>query len=155
MNFLESLQGSAFSIWLRESNSIWAFPTVLTLHTFGMMVLVGAAMMVDLRLLGISRQIPLASMRTLFRIMWAAFWLNLVTGVMLFAADAVTKSTSILFFTKLAFVAIGIVTMKRLQTRLYGQPGGVPALSGTRGIAVTSLVVWLAAVTAGRLLAYV
>ena len=155
MNFFASLQSSALSVWIRESNSIWAFPTILTLHTFGMMVLVGAATVVDLRLLGIARQIPIASMRPLFRVMWVSFWLNLVTGLMLFAADAETKSTSWLFFTKLAFVIVGIVTMRRLQRRLYGAPGGPVVLSGLRGLAVASLVVWMAAVTAGRLLAYV
>jgi len=156
MNFLESLQSSGFSVWVRESNSIWAFPTILTLHTFGMMVLVGTSMIVDMRLLGIARQIPIASMRVLFRIMWGAFWLNLATGLILFAADAVTKSTSLLFGAKLVLVITGITTMSRLQRRLYNSPDRAPvATSGLRGLAVTSLVVWLAAVTAGRLLAYV
>lgn len=155
MNFFASLQSSAVSVWIRESNSIWAFPTVLTLHTFGMMVLFGAAIIVDMRLLGIARQIPIASLRVLFRIMWWAFWLNLVTGVALFAADAEQKSTSWLFFVKLGFVIVGIVTMRRLYARLYGAAGGVPVLSGLRGLAIASLVVWTAAVTTGRLLAYV
>ena len=43
---LSALDQSAFSTWLLSSNSIWAYPTVLTLHTFGMMVLVGAALMI-------------------------------------------------------------------------------------------------------------
>ena len=63
-----------------SSNSIWAYPTVLTLHTFGMMVLVGAALMIDLRLLGFGRGIPLQSMDRLFSVMWGAFALNAVTG---------------------------------------------------------------------------
>ena len=43
---------------LRESPSVWAHPTVLTLHTMGMAVLVGASWVLDLRLLGISPQHP-------------------------------------------------------------------------------------------------
>ena len=69
---LTSLDQSAFSTWLLSSNSIWAYPTVLTLHTFGMMVLVGAALMIDLRLLGFGRGIPLQSLDRLFRVMWGA-----------------------------------------------------------------------------------
>jgi hypothetical protein len=38
---LAALENSAFSQWLLGSNSIWAYPTVLTVHTLGMMVLVG------------------------------------------------------------------------------------------------------------------
>src|SRR5205823_13350933 len=90
---LTSRAQSAFSTWLLSSNSIWAYPTVLTLHTFGMMVLVGAALMIDLRLLGFGLAIPLGSMSNLFRVMWGAFWLNLVTGTMLFIADATKRAT--------------------------------------------------------------
>ena len=66
---LASLDQSAFSTWLLSSNSIWAYPTVLTLHTFGMMVLVGSALMIDLRLLGFGRAIPISSLERMFRIM--------------------------------------------------------------------------------------
>ena len=85
---LESMSHSAFSDWLMQSNSIWAYPTVLTLHTFGMMVLVGCAWVIDLRLLGFGRAIPLKSVGTLFTVTWWAFWLNAVTGTMLFIGDA-------------------------------------------------------------------
>ena len=48
MEYLAALEGSAFSTWLRESTSIWAYPTVLTLHTVGLAVLVGANWALDL-----------------------------------------------------------------------------------------------------------
>src|SRR5829696_7225747 len=107
---LTSLEQSAFSTWLLGSNSIWAYPTVLTLHTFGMMVLVGAALMIDLRLLGFGRTIPLQSMRRLFRVMWGAFALNAVTGSMLFIADAAKRGPEVIFWVKLMLVALGLVT---------------------------------------------
>ena len=116
---LASLDQSAFAQWLLGSNSIWAYPTVLTLHTFGMMVLVGAALMVDLRLLGFGRAIPLGSMGRLFGVMWGAFWLNLVTGTMLFIADATKRATQPLFLVKLALVALGIVTIVLIKRSLF------------------------------------
>ena len=139
---LESLEGSAFSVWLRESTSVWAYPTVLTLHTFGMGVLAGASMAFDLRLLGIARRIPLNVLRPLFPLMWSAFWVNAVTGSMLFAANATTRGTSVLFLMKMSFVALGVVTIVLLKR------------NPTKLLAVASLVLWLAAITAGRLLAY-
>ena len=42
MEWLMALQGSMCTTWVRESNSIWAYPTVLTLHTVGFGILVGA-----------------------------------------------------------------------------------------------------------------
>jgi hypothetical protein len=153
---LASLDQSAFSTWLLSSNSIWAYPTVLTLHTFGMMVLVGAALMVDLRLLGFARAVPISSMVKMFRIMWGAFWLNLVTGTMLFIADATKRATQPLFLVKLLLVASGVATVVIIKRRIF-DAGGEPVVvnSQAKRLALTSLLVWCAAITAGRLLAYV
>src|SRR3954466_8667611 len=107
---LTSLAQSAFSTWLLGSNSIWAYPTVLTLHTFGMMVLVGSALMIDLRLLGFGRGIPLQSIERLFRGRWGAVALKAVTGAMLFIADADKRGPDPVFWTKLALVALGRTT---------------------------------------------
>jgi hypothetical protein len=153
---LTTLAQSTFSTWLLSSNSIWAYPTVLTLHTFGMMVLVGAALMIDLRLLGFGRTIPLQSMDRLFRIIWSAFALNAVTGTMLFIADADKRGPELIFWTKLALVAVGLVTAVRIR-RMNFQGGTEPVvISGAaKRLAVISLFAWTAAITAGRLLAYV
>ena len=69
-----------------------------------MMLLVGCAWVVDLRLLGIARSIPIGPLRPLFRIMWAAFWINLATGVLLFIADPERKATSLLFGFKMLLI---------------------------------------------------
>jgi len=153
---LASLDQSAFAQWLLGSNSIWAYPTVLTLHTFGMMVLVGAALMVDLRLLGFGRAIPLGSMGRLFGVMWGAFWLNLVTGTMLFIADATKRATQPLFLVKLALVALGIVTIVLIKRSMFdGRQEPLVITGSAKRLAIASLLLWCAAVTAGRLLAYV
>src|SRR3954452_22995019 len=106
---LTSLEQSSFSTWLLSSNSIWAYPTVLTLHTFGMMVLAGAAAMIDLRLLGFGRGIPLSSLRTLFSVIWGGLLLNAVTGSMLFVADATKRGTSLIFLVKMLLIVFGVV----------------------------------------------
>ena len=153
---LASLDQSAFYTWLLSSNSIWAYPTVLTLHTFGMMVLVGAALMIDLRLLGFGRTVPISSLERLFGVMWGAFWLNLITGTMLFIADATKRATQPLFLVKLVLVAGGIVTIVLLKRRVFdGTREPIVINAAARRLAVTSLLLWSAAVTAGRLLAYV
>jgi hypothetical protein len=156
MKFLATLDHSDFAMWLLQSNSIWAYPTVLTLHTFGMMVLVGACAVLDLRLLGFGRGIPLGSMQTLFRVMWAGFWVNLVTGSMLFVADATKRATQPLFIVKLSLIAVGIVTIVMIRRNLYGAtPDPVTVSAKAKGLALVSLLAWCAAITAGRLLAYI
>ena len=156
MELFAWLESSALSTWVSEADTVWAYPTVLTLHTLGLGVLVGASAVVDLRLLGIAHRIPLGPMRSLFRFMWIGFWINAVTGSMLFAADAITLSTSALFMVKLAFVAVGVGTVVLIERHVYGARADPVVVSSTaRRLAIASLVVWTAAIMAGRLLAYI
>src|SRR5262245_55616975 len=119
------LENSSFSIWVREAPTIWAFAMIITTHTFGMGVLVGASSVVDLRILGFASGIPLGSMRTLFKVMWFGFWLNLVTGTILFCADATTRGTSWLFLIKMILVGTGVATIVLIHKNLYGEDGSV------------------------------
>jgi hypothetical protein len=152
---LTSLTESAFSTWLLQSESIWGYPTVLTLHTFAMMVLAGVAVVVDLRLLGSGPDIPLASMDRMFRVFWVAFAISAVTGSMLFVAAAETRGVQALFWTKLALVAAGLVITMMIRRGYFRGDVEVLAIgAGAKGLAVVSLAVWTAAIAAGRFLAY-
>ena len=155
LEILTALHDSAFSTWLREAETVWAFPTVLTVHTFGMMLLVGCAWVVDLRLLGVARTIPIGPLRPLFRIMWAAFWINLATGVLLFIADPERKATSILFGFKMLLIAVNLPLLWRLERLVYGQtPEPVVVASSARQLAAASALLWAGTIFAGRLLGY-
>ena len=156
MELLQALEGSPFSAWVRESPSIWAYPTILTLHTVGLGVLVGANWMVDLRVLGFARAIPGSVLSRAFPMMWAGFWLNAVTGAVLFAGDPTTKGTTAVFMGKLVLVAVGVVLMIALKRRLRGRDiDAGTAIPGVKALAATSLVLWIAAIAAGRWMAYV
>jgi hypothetical protein len=155
MELLGALEQSAFSTWLRESPSIWAYPAVLTLHTVGLAVLVGANWVLDLRLLGLAGGIPLASLERSFRVMWIGFWINAISGVLLFAADATTKGVTTIFMWKLVLIGVAVVVIVSTRRVVYGR--GVEQASitaGAKALAVISLVVWTAAILAGRLMAY-
>ena len=87
------LEATALGTWMRESPSIWAYPTILTLHTVGLGIVVGASAVIDFRLLGFAPRDCAAVLSPLFRIMVWAFVLNAATGMLLFMSDATTKST--------------------------------------------------------------
>jgi hypothetical protein len=154
MELLASLEASGFGTWLRESGSIWAYPAVLTLHTMGLGVLVGASTVLDLRLLGCAPRIPLEPLERLFPIMWIGFWVNAASGVALFVADATTKGTTTVFMAKLAFVVMAIWVMWRTRRVVYGG-GRVGTSPGARSLAAASLALWVAAIVTGRYMAYV
>jgi len=120
-----------------------------------MMLLVGCAWVVDLRVLGIARSIPIGPLRPLFRVMWVAFWINLATGVLLFIADPERKATSLLFGFKLLLIIVNLPLLLRLERAIYGA-GPEPATvdSGTRRLAIASAALWAGTIFAGRLLGY-
>ena len=120
LELLAALEASAFATWVREASTIWAYPTILTLHTLGLAVLVGANAAFDLRVLGVGRQIPLAPIEWLFPAMWVGFGLNAITGAMLFSADPIEKGTTALFVVKMAIVMAGVVLIPLLRR------GGIP-----------------------------
>jgi hypothetical protein len=155
LNFLVWLESLPLSVWVHESPSVWAQPTVLTLHTMGMGVLVGASWVLDLRLLGVSKNIPLSAFRWVFRAVAISLFVNVVTGLMLFAGRATTWGVALPFFIKIALVIASAATLLPLRSYIRGAaPGQVEVNSRARMLAIVSIIAWSSAITAGRLLAY-
>jgi hypothetical protein len=157
MHFLSSLEHSAFGTWVREAPTIWAYATILFLHTIGLGFVVGVNVAIDLRILGVARQMPLAPMRKLFPWMWAGFIVNALSGVALLIADATTKLANPVFLVKMTFIALGVVNMGWSKRKLFDDPQTLeqyPPTSHAKRVAIVSLVLWIGATTAGRLMGY-
>jgi len=156
-DFLIRLEQSGFSIWVRQSTSLFAFPSILLLHTIGMGVVVGINAGIDLRILGVAPALPLAPMERFLPLLWAGFWVNAATGVVLVITDATTKLSNPDFYVKMVFIALAVVNLQLLRKRVFRDPqiDKEPLSSSAKILAVTSLIFWLGAITAGRLMAYV
>jgi len=155
MGVLIWLESTPLGVWVHESPSVWAQPTVLTLHTMGMAVLVGASWVLDLRLLGISRNVPLSAFRWVFRAVMVGLIVNLVTGVLLFVGRATTWGTSIPFLIKMGLVIASAATLMPLRSYVLRSDPEQREVSGSaRLLAIASILAWSGAITAGRLLAY-
>jgi len=157
MDFLLRLEQSGFSTWIRESSSLFAFPGVLLLHTIGMGVVVGINAGIDLRILGIAPALPLAPMEKFLPILWVGFWVNAATGVVLVVADATTKLSNPDFYVKMVFIALAVINLRMLRNRVFRDPlvDKEPLSANAKILAITSLIFWLGAITAGRLMAYI
>lgn len=158
MDFLQSINDSALSSWVRESESLWAYPAFITLHTAGLALLVGlngaAAVLI---LISVPRA-TLAGFAHMFRYMWLGFTVNAITGVVLVAADATTMVINPVMWVKLTFVAAAVVLLILIQRVVFSEPlapnaGPVGAVG--KGLALASLLCWLGAIAAGRLTAYI
>jgi hypothetical protein len=152
--FFVWLEATSLSTWLRESPSLWAFPFVLILHTVGLAFFVGTNVAWDVRVLGFSLGIPLAALRRYFLVMWAGFWINASSGVLLLIAYPTKALTNPLFYAKLALIAFGAVLAFRIRREVNGLDVRADAPPLARMLAAVSLACWIAVIFAGRLLAY-
>lgn len=155
MAFFERLQNSAFTEWFLGSPSIWAYPTVLTLHTVGMAILVGASFVVNLRVLQVSGLIPLHRLQPLYRFVWIGFTINLASGLVLFVTEAADRVVDPVFYIKLTSIAVALTLGARVK-RLAINPTEAPLVASVpaRSLAAASLGMWTVAIVAGRLMAY-
>ncbi len=157
MGFLSWLESTAYSEWIVSGLTGW--PLMLSMHAVGLALIVGIAFALNLRLLGLFKPIPIASLHGLFSIGWVGIALNVFSGLSLFMAQAsfyITESPA--FLVKITFIIFGIAnlhyTQKVLQREAasWDAAGTVPRLGSI--LAASSLAFWTIAVVAGRLIAY-
>jgi hypothetical protein len=156
MAFFTWLQDTPFAHWVASDPSLLAYPTILTLHTVGMAIVVGTCVVMDLRLLGIGGDIPLRSLANAPRLVWTGFIINAATGIALFTTDAEHKAMQTVFFVKLSLIFLAIAVYARLRKLVFRSPSTLASpLSGeVKALAVLSLILWTGATVAGRLMAY-
>jgi hypothetical protein len=120
---------------------------------------VGVSAAVDLRILGIASAVPLAEMRRFFPFLWAGFWLNAASGVLLLIGYPTKALTNPVFYLKLTLIAVAMAMLSRIAALAFDHDGlatgSQPEISPKlRMLAIISLACWASAITAGRLLAY-
>jgi hypothetical protein len=153
--FLNTLERTGLSTWIRESESAFAYYFVLVIHNIGLALLVGACGVLGARLLGFVPELPVAPLRRFFPIVWAGFWLNVVSGVFLLIAYPTKALTNPLFYIKLVLIVLGVVALRRIERQLSRDGAAREATPRvTRSLALWMLGAWLGVLTAGRALAY-
>ena len=142
--FLETIERSGLSTWIRESESAFAYYFVLVVHNIGLALLVGTCGVLGARLLGFVPELPLVPLRRFFTFIWIGFWLNVVSGLVLLYAYPTKALTNPVFYIKLLFVALGVWTLRRIEREAEVK----------RSLTLWMLGSWLGVLTAGRALAY-
>jgi hypothetical protein len=153
--FLAFVEGSDVSNWVR-GDSMLAFPTIITLHTICMGFLAGTSSAIDLRILGVAPGISLDSLRPFYPLMWLAFAVNAVTGVLMAIGYPTKQLTNPLFYIKLSLVALAVWLVYRIGTEVLraAESGQKTITARARWLAAASLAGWVSLIIAGRLLEY-
>jgi hypothetical protein len=138
---------------------LWLYPIVEIVHIVGFVMLVGAAAMFDLRLLGLSRGIPVQALAR-HLLPWSVAGLALIVpaGLLMFTAHPQEWADSTVFRIKMALIVAAGVNAAAFHFRIYRTVAGwnsdVVAPPLARIHALLSLGLWIAVIACGRLLAY-
>jgi hypothetical protein len=155
MGFFAWLDETALSHYVAET--LWVYPTLETMHTIGMALLIGSLGLIDLRVLGFKPELPVLETRRLLPLAWLGFTLNAFSGTLLFVSDAVKFSHSYTFGLKIALIILGGINAALLGRSVFQVSAGAASVEPTTGakwIAGTSIVFWYGAIICGRLVAY-
>ena len=156
LSIFKAIEETGLSVWIRESDSVFSFWFILSVHAIGMGLLVGASVLIGLRILGLAPDLPLAPIERFYRFIWVGFWIQVGSGLLLLIGYPTKSLTNPLFYVKLTLIGLAMVSMQMLRNRVFADSRLSEAAMMAKGriFAVSSLVFWVAAVTAGRLLAY-
>jgi hypothetical protein len=158
--------GPAWLVWIETTRFaaamrewLWLYPIVEIAHILGLAVLVGAAILFDLRLLGVSRSIRVTALAC-HLLPWARASLILIvpTGLMMFAAHATEMATNPAFQLKLGLIAAAGINAGVFHAGVFRTVTAwdleVAPPRAAKLSAVLSLGFWTGVVSCGRLLAY-
>ena len=157
MTPVNPVEALPFARAMRES--LWMYPIVEVVHIVGFVILVGSVLMFDLRILGLNKQISVRALaRHLLPWSWAALVLIVPTGLLMFTAHASDFLGNKAFQLKMALLMTAGINAIAFHTGPYQTARewdvGVPAPLVAKASVAASMILWLAVITCGRLLAY-
>jgi hypothetical protein len=136
--------------------SAYFFPIVEVAHLLGLTVLLGTALVLNLRLLGaVMRRQPIAELaRATAPLLWSGAALTVCSGLLLFLSEAVKCYYNVAFWYKMGLVSCAVVFQLLVQPSLRVAPGARATLL-LKGSAAVSLLLWFGVAVAGRAIAFV
>jgi hypothetical protein len=156
-----------FFKWLQEtrvgsgiSDSLWLFPFIETIHVLGIVVLVGATGILDIRLMGFAlKREPVSELsKKLLPWAWSGFAVMFLSGTLLFSSESTKLYNNGAFLFKMVLIVLAGANALIFQTTVYKNVGtwdlAPVAPMGARIAGVFSLVLWIGVVAAGRWIAY-
>jgi hypothetical protein len=158
-DFLSGMESSALGQLMRDAGP-WSYAAANLSHVFGVAALFGSVLVLDLRLLGLWRRVPISALAvSTVPVGQAGGAVALVTGVMLLATNATEYIGNPFLILKFPAIAVGLVNVLVLSRLPAWKARAERELSPRelrqlRIIGGISLVSWVTAVTAGRMIAY-
>ncbi|MDA7948115.1 MAG: hypothetical protein MPJ78_11645 [Hyphomicrobiaceae bacterium] len=158
-NVWHTLEGTQAAIWVKTST--WAYPLLETAHVIGLGLLFGSIFVLDLRLMGVGRPLPLNLLaRHMLPWVWTGFIVNAVSGALLFMSDAAEFAANTAFRVKIVLILLAGLNAAYFHARAYRyavevDPARHDIPRASLLAALVSIALWVSVITAGRMIAYV
>jgi hypothetical protein len=153
-NAIDWLYGTAASSAIRDTS--WIVPTVQAVHICAITVVVGSALVTELRIAGViapEESLNVVAQRYL-PWMWCAVGVLLATGLVMVVGEPERVLANPVFWLKMVLVVAGVllsVYLRRPLLRSAGEVYGQP----TKALAWVLLMLWVAVIFSGRWIAYI
>ncbi len=163
MEFVQTLatwlHGTRLS-WAVAGGYPWIWPACETLHFMGLAVLIGIVGVLDMRLLGIGKGLPIAPLQRLVPTAVAGFVVNLMTGALFFTGDPAQYIHNPAFWYKMLFIVLAGVNVLMfyvtgLARRVDRMGSSEDAPAGAKVVAAISLFLWVGVMYWGRMLPFI
>jgi hypothetical protein len=148
----------AHDTWLGDytRQNSWLFTLGLVIHFIGLCLLMGGMLVIDLRILGLIRRVPIQAVLALLPMAIVGFVLNLLTGIMFFCFDSFGYWRNPAFKIKMVLVLVAGLNALWFtlaeHRRLAATPGGFSTGALTKFSAAASLLLWFGVILFGRLI---
>jgi hypothetical protein len=144
--------------WMEDlavfAGSVYLGPALNIIHLMGMVVFVGAILIVDLRLLGagLRRQPAAAVARDAQPWLVGGLIVLVLTGVPATMATATQQYVNSIFWTKMYLLSFGLLFTFTVRRRVaFAAEGRVPA-AARKAVGLVSICIWLAVAALARLI---
>lgn len=157
MDIGQTLHQLPLAVFLR--GNAWAFPLVETIHILAIAVLFGSILMVDLRILGLSRSLSLRQLAShVLPLTLLGFAIAAASGLLLFIAHAADLIGNRVFILKLGLIFLAGINAAVFHAGPYVHvaewESATSAPASARAMASASIVLWVAVIACGRWIAY-
>ena len=156
-SFATWLEATRLSVFVNNTNWIWAICE--TLHFIGMALLIGCVGILDLRMLGVGKQLAVGPLHRLIPYGIAGFLINLTTGIIFFVTIPRQYMYNVAFIAKMSLIVIAGMNVLFFYATVYKAAErlgpGDDAPFKAKAAAVVSLVSWFGVMYFGRMLPFI
>jgi hypothetical protein len=154
--FMDWASNTFIGVGMRDI--FWMWPFMENLHFTGLSIMFGSLLVIDLRVIGVTKVIPMHGALKLIPLAIIGFAINLITGIAFYMGDPFRYTGNLAFQWKMALIIIAGINALWFwfgeHAKLSKLADGVDAEFSAKVIAALSLCIWIVVIILGRLIPY-